>query len=218
MPVIEVLETRPAGWSEPRSAVSGGSHGNWNGLGGSLHPSIHPEPLPCPVNVGPDRDGDGVPDAQDKFPDDPTETSDTDGDGIGNNADLDDDNDGIPDDYEFLHGLNPDLVDALGDLDLDGLNNIGEWVAGTAANDSRSVLAFDRIDFDAGGSAVLAWPSVTNRIYEVLFATDPARSFVPYAPRITASNNWITVELALPRGQPEGYFRLQVRPPSTSPP
>ena len=44
-----------------------------------------------------DTDRDGVVDTQDAFPNDPTETIDTDGDGIGNNADPDDDNDGIPD-------------------------------------------------------------------------------------------------------------------------
>jgi len=45
----------------------------------------------------PDSDGDGVPDDEDAFPNDPNESVDTDGDGIGNNADPDDDNDGIPD-------------------------------------------------------------------------------------------------------------------------
>ena len=45
----------------------------------------------------PDGDGDKVPDVIDAFPADPTEWVDTDGDGIGNNADPDDDNDGIPD-------------------------------------------------------------------------------------------------------------------------
>jgi len=45
----------------------------------------------------PDTDGDKVPDIIDAFPLDPTEWIDTDGDGIGNNADPDDDNDGIPD-------------------------------------------------------------------------------------------------------------------------
>ncbi|MCK4837827.1 MAG: NHL repeat-containing protein [Desulfobulbaceae bacterium] len=44
-----------------------------------------------------DADSDGVPDACDAFPTDPTETLDTDNDGIGNNSDSDDDNDGIPD-------------------------------------------------------------------------------------------------------------------------
>ncbi|MCH7988822.1 MAG: hypothetical protein IID46_06670, partial [Planctomycetes bacterium] len=44
-----------------------------------------------------DSDGDGVPDSEDAFPDDPNEQSDNDGDGIGDNADPDDDNDGLTD-------------------------------------------------------------------------------------------------------------------------
>ncbi|MGR5348433.1 hypothetical protein [Vibrio mediterranei] len=44
-----------------------------------------------------DSDGDGVVDAEDAFPYDPTESVDTDGDGAGNNQDPDDDNDGYPD-------------------------------------------------------------------------------------------------------------------------
>lgn len=44
-----------------------------------------------------DSDGDGHPDSRDAFPNDPTEWMDTDGDGIGDNADEDDDNDGVPD-------------------------------------------------------------------------------------------------------------------------
>jgi hypothetical protein len=50
-----------------------------------------------------DRDGDGVMDGGDAFPDDPTEWEDTDGDGTGNNADMDDDNDGYLD-------VNDDLI------------------------------------------------------------------------------------------------------------
>ena len=45
----------------------------------------------------PDGDGDNVPDLIDAFPTDPNEWVDSDGDGIGNNADPDDDNDGILD-------------------------------------------------------------------------------------------------------------------------
>ncbi|NOQ42499.1 MAG: hypothetical protein GQ563_08380, partial [Desulfuromusa sp.] len=44
-----------------------------------------------------DSDGDGVLDHLDAFPDDNSEWEDTDGDQIGNNSDLDDDNDGIAD-------------------------------------------------------------------------------------------------------------------------
>jgi hypothetical protein len=58
-----------------------------------------------------DSDGDGVLDSQDAFPHDATETVDTDGDGIGNNADTDDDGDGALDVDEVAAGtdpLNPD--------------------------------------------------------------------------------------------------------------
>lgn len=44
-----------------------------------------------------DDDNDGVLDINDAFPLNPGESLDTDGDGIGNNADGDDDNDGVPD-------------------------------------------------------------------------------------------------------------------------
>ena len=45
------------------------------------------------------------------FPLDPSETLDTDGDGIGNNADTDDDNDGYEDQTEI--NSNADPLDAL---------------------------------------------------------------------------------------------------------
>ena len=48
---------------------------------------------PTPV----DSDGDGVPDDEDAFPNDPQESADADGDGVGDNADTDDDNDGVED-------------------------------------------------------------------------------------------------------------------------
>ena len=48
-----------------------------------------------------DSDQDGTSNLKDAFPNDPTETRDTDGDLIGNNADPDDDNDLMPDDYEL---------------------------------------------------------------------------------------------------------------------
>jgi hypothetical protein len=44
-----------------------------------------------------DSDGDGVLDADDAFPLDPTESEDTDNDGTGNNADTDDDGDNVLD-------------------------------------------------------------------------------------------------------------------------
>jgi hypothetical protein len=58
-----------------------------------------------------DLDGDGVDRAKsipwDAFPLDPKEWRDTDGDGIGDNADPDDDNDGYSDEHERNQGTNP---------------------------------------------------------------------------------------------------------------
>ncbi|MCU0799608.1 MAG: hypothetical protein MUC62_08055 [Candidatus Thermoplasmatota archaeon] len=107
----------------------------------------------------PDRDGDGVPDSKDMFPDDRTEWSDrdgdghgdnladsfpddpeewrdTDGDGKGDSSDEDDDNDGIPDTFEVAQGLDPrDPSDAFLDKDGDGHSNLKEYLAGTDPSD-----------------------------------------------------------------------------------
>lgn len=90
--------------------------------------------------AGVDSDGDGVPDEDDAFPNDPNESVDTDGDGIGNNADTDDDGDSMPDDYELANGLDPlDPADADEDADNDGATNLEEFEAGTDPQDPNDV-------------------------------------------------------------------------------
>lgn len=54
-----------------------------------------------------DTDNDGVNDDSDIFPLDPTEWSNNDGDNLGDNADPDDDNDGLTDEEEYLLGTDP---------------------------------------------------------------------------------------------------------------
>jgi len=93
-----------------------------------------------------DSDEDGVPDYQDAFPSDPGETKDTDGDGIGNKADTDDDNDKMPDAWECKYGFNPLVDDASDDSDGDGLSNLEEFYAGT-----NPVVAQDNFEPDAPG-------------------------------------------------------------------
>jgi subtilisin-like proprotein convertase family protein len=72
------------------------------------------------IKILDDTDGDRVADDADAFPNDSTESIDTDGDGIGNNSDPDDDDDGVPDitDAYSLIGLN-----GLIDTDSDGIPN-----------------------------------------------------------------------------------------------
>lgn len=82
--------------------------------------------------LNPDTDGDGYLDGEDTFPLDANEIADFDGDGIGDNADIDDDNDGMPDEWEEQYALNPiDSSDRDTDFDSDGISNYQEYVNGT---------------------------------------------------------------------------------------
>jgi len=74
-----------------------------------------------------DIDGDGVPDDQDVFPEDPDEWADNDLDGIGDNADDDDDNDGLTDIEEEEYGVDCTLTDPLApDSDGDGVGDAAD--------------------------------------------------------------------------------------------
>jgi hypothetical protein len=93
-----------------------------------------------------DDDNDGVTDESDAFPLDETEHTDTDGDGIGNNADTDDDNDEVLDaDDDFpLDKTKSDAVDQDND----------DWPVGQDSDDAdANVPAIEFIDTDGDGQA-----------------------------------------------------------------
>jgi hypothetical protein len=50
----------------------------------------------------------------------------------------DTDNDGMPDAWEVMYGLDPSVNDAAGDLDNDGFSNLIEYLRGTLPNDKSS--------------------------------------------------------------------------------
>ena len=85
-----------------------------------------------------DSDGDNVLDAQDMFPNDPSEWADNDNDGVGNNLDTDDDNDGMSDEWEVSYGLDPFSDDAELDADGDGVSNLDEFLTSSETTDSGS--------------------------------------------------------------------------------
>jgi hypothetical protein len=71
---------------------------------------------------------------------------------------------GIPDAWEqqvFGNLTNS----ATGDNDGDGLDNFGEWLAGTHPTNDRSVFRFTNLVQNAGAGRVLSWYSESNRFY-----------------------------------------------------
>ena len=72
------------GSPQPTPLAVPGLYGVGGIAGGGFHSMAVAGPLGGPV----DTDGDGVPDDEDAFPNDPNETVDTDGDGVGDNGDA----------------------------------------------------------------------------------------------------------------------------------
>ncbi len=83
-----------------------------------------------------DTDGDGVPDSDDAFPNDPSESKDFDGDGIGDNADADDDGDGVDDNVDAFPYDKAEQVDADGD----GIGDNADTDVKAAGNTARAYL------------------------------------------------------------------------------
>lgn len=78
---------------------------------------------------------------------------------------ADSDGDGLPDDWESAHGLNPaDPADAWADADGDGASNRDEYTAGTSPTNAASVL---KLAISRHEGPLLRFEAVSNRTYTV---------------------------------------------------
>jgi hypothetical protein len=96
--------------------------------------------------------------------------ADTDGDGVANLYDPDDDNDGIPDTWEDLYGLGSTVSNGMADADGDGVCNFFEYVAGTVPTNAKSVFQITAISNRVNYAVYFL--TVTNRLYGADWRTD----------------------------------------------
>ena len=146
---------------------------------------------------------------------------DTDGDGLADENDFDDDNDALTD-LEELLGPEPGaplLSDPLvADTDGDGADDGAEYAAGTNPNNDQSLLAILGIE-SSGGGDVVVWRSRDARRYELLYgnsldALEDSPGVVGTYTASGGSHPWYeTVSVATNvAGDTRGFYRIRVVP------
>jgi outer membrane protein assembly factor BamB len=128
-------------------------------------------------------------------------------------AEWDNDEDGMPDEWEIAHRLNPKFKwDANLDYDGDGLSNRAEYMAGTDPRDSRSTLKIKDMLIGADGKALIKFDSSINgRWYNVEYNTN-----LLYPNNWQVITDWFwgsgqTFEVVDPLPGTKRFYRLKAR-------
>ncbi len=111
---------------------------------------------------------------------------------------ADTDTDGLPDLYEIQFGTNPLVPDADQDLDGDGMNNLEEYLAGTAPDSAQSTLTLTAVAPNTG-SVSLQFLAVSNRSYSVICRDTVTTEAWTVLTNLTAhpTNRFISIEQPL---------------------
>lgn len=119
------------------------------------------------------------------------------------------DGNGLPEAWEQLY-FGRTGIDPSADPDGDGLDNRGEYKAGTNPNDFQSQFKFIRITPQPGG-ALVEWSSVTNRSYSVLRSSDLLTGYLPLGgirPATPPVNSFLDTTAAPPGPY---FYRLRLQ-------
>jgi hypothetical protein len=123
----------------------------------------------------------------------------------------DSDSDGLPDDWEIAHGLNPtNSADAALDGDGDGVSNREEYLAGTGPDDPQSYLRVESLTREGTNACALRFRAVSNLTYTVESRSNPANGIWHRMGDVPAASTNRLVEMLLPteEGMSSQIFRL----------
>lgn len=123
---------------------------------------------------------------------------------------IDDDHDGICDDWERARFRSTDIADGSSDQDHDRFPDRSEFLADTDPYDATSRLTITAFEPRDNGETRLRWTSAENRVYSLIVKTNLADAlWMPYLSAVAATAP--TNALTLPAGIPSpAFFRIRL--------
>ena len=107
---------------------------------------------------------------------------------IPGTSSVDNDGDGMADEWELANGLNPaDPTDGLLDADGDGQSNFLEYRTGTDPNNPLSYFRLAAIGGSPNAGVSVTWGSVEDRFYTILRSTSLPGGFAPVATHVQST-------------------------------
>ena len=138
-----------------------------------------------PDCIDSDRDGDGVLNTQDVFPDNSNEWADTDGDGLGDNFEVDDDNDGVLDSMDAFP-LDPF---EWADTDLDGIGDNADTDIGNDGFPDEELVVSGILTPNSSGSERF-WKVINLEKYPINRVAVFDKNGLPVFSTSNYQNNW----------------------------
>lgn len=123
-----------------------------------------------------------------------------------NGISLDEDDDGMPNGWEYLYGGHPTRMEPYADSDLDHQRNLEEYIAGTNPTNATSVFT-TQLTIEPDGTPVLSWPAVEEREYHILWSDSLENGFNRLEWIEYPQNSY---KDALNSNQQQGFYKVEV--------
>ncbi|GAA5494483.1 hypothetical protein Rhal01_00644 [Rubritalea halochordaticola] len=137
---------------------------------------------------------------------------DSDDDGIADDADTDDDNDGMPDEWENTYSFSTTTDNRNTDTDADGFTDYHEYVAGTDPTSRNSVPVFMIESPSDSSLASLKFPTQSNRFYTIEYSDTLAPGSWAELKPIFAGNG-VDHETSTSATTEKRFYRLKIDTP-----